>query len=59
VQASKAAVISFFETLRMEVGGAIGITIVTPGLIKTDLTLRAAKFDFKVYIYFLYIFQCI
>jgi len=38
----------------MEVGGAIGITIATPGLIKTDLTLKA---DFKVHIHFLYIFQ--
>jgi len=54
VQASKAAIISFFETLRMEVGCTIAITIATPGLIKTDLS-RAAKSDFKVYIYFLYI----
>ncbi|MED6121633.1 hypothetical protein PIB30_032070 [Stylosanthes scabra] len=35
--ASKAAVINYFETLRMELGRAIGITIVTPGLVKTDL----------------------
>ncbi|KAK8472719.1 hypothetical protein PHAVU_002G285200 [Phaseolus vulgaris] len=47
VMASKAAIISFFETLRMEAGSAIGITIATPGLIKTDLS-RAAKSDFKV-----------
>ncbi|KAL5862613.1 hypothetical protein ACOSQ3_000127 [Xanthoceras sorbifolium] len=37
--ASKAALISFYETLRTEIGGDIGITIVTPGLIKTELTL--------------------
>ncbi|XP_021775835.1 11-beta-hydroxysteroid dehydrogenase 1B-like [Chenopodium quinoa] len=36
--ASKAAVISFFETLRVELGGDIGITIVTPGLIESELT---------------------
>ncbi|KAK8557529.1 hypothetical protein V6N13_013797 [Hibiscus sabdariffa] len=36
--ASKAAVISFYETLRMEFGGDVGITIVTPGLIKTEMT---------------------
>ncbi|KAA3454370.1 11-beta-hydroxysteroid dehydrogenase-like 6 isoform X2 [Gossypium australe] len=36
--ASKAAVISFYETLRYEFGGEIGITIVTPGLIKTEMT---------------------
>ncbi|KAK8472722.1 hypothetical protein PHAVU_002G285200 [Phaseolus vulgaris] len=46
--ASKAAIISFFETLRMEAGSAIGITIATPGLIKTDLS-RAAKSDFKLF----------
>ncbi|RDX63265.1 11-beta-hydroxysteroid dehydrogenase 1B, partial [Mucuna pruriens] len=42
--ASKAAVINFFETLRMEIGCDIAITIATPGLIKTDLTLRAMKY---------------
>ncbi|KAK7399254.1 hypothetical protein VNO78_10433 [Psophocarpus tetragonolobus] len=41
--ASKAAVINFFETLRMELGWAIGITIAMPGLIKTNLTLKAIK----------------
>ncbi|KAI4336346.1 hypothetical protein L6164_014883 [Bauhinia variegata] len=35
--ASKAAVISFFETLRIELGWAIGITIITPGVIRTPL----------------------
>lgn len=38
IQASKAAVISFYETLRVEFGGAIGITIVTPGLIESEMT---------------------
>ncbi|KAL0000578.1 hypothetical protein SO802_014359, partial [Lithocarpus litseifolius] len=33
--ASKAAQISFFETLRTEVGHDIGITIVTPGAIES------------------------
>lgn len=35
--AAKAALISFYETLRVEFGSDIGITIVTPGLIKTDM----------------------
>ncbi|MED6125546.1 hypothetical protein PIB30_069490 [Stylosanthes scabra] len=43
--ASKAALISYYETLRIELGGAIGITIVTPGLIKTDLGLRVIEED--------------
>lgn len=38
VQATKAAVISFFQTLRIEVGSEIGITIVTPGLVDSELT---------------------
>ncbi|XP_059284073.1 11-beta-hydroxysteroid dehydrogenase-like 6 [Lycium ferocissimum] len=36
--ASKAAMISFFETLRVELGTLIGITIVTPGLVESELT---------------------
>ncbi|XVF54725.1 hypothetical protein PTKIN_Ptkin05aG0204200 [Pterospermum kingtungense] len=36
--ASKAALISFYETLRTEFGIQIGITMVTPGLIKTEMT---------------------
>ncbi|KAJ8557243.1 hypothetical protein K7X08_002868 [Anisodus acutangulus] len=36
--ASKAAMISFFETLRVELGTQFGITIVTPGLIESELT---------------------
>lgn len=38
VQASKAAIISFYETLRTEIGWEIGITIVTPGLIRSEMT---------------------
>ncbi|XP_058735935.1 11-beta-hydroxysteroid dehydrogenase-like 4A [Vicia villosa] len=41
--ASKAAVISFFETLRIELGWCIGITIVTPGFVKTKLASKAYK----------------
>ncbi|KAJ7957217.1 11-beta-hydroxysteroid dehydrogenase [Quillaja saponaria] len=36
--ASKAAVVSFFETLRAEFGSDIGITIVCPGVIKSEMT---------------------
>ncbi|KAK6275898.1 hypothetical protein POUND7_005607 [Theobroma cacao] len=36
--ASKAALISFYETLRIEFRTQIGITIVTLGLIKTEMT---------------------
>ncbi|KAG8487974.1 hypothetical protein CXB51_018274 [Gossypium anomalum] len=36
--ASKAALISFYETLRIEFGTRIGITIVTPGFIDTEMT---------------------
>ncbi|KAL3621572.1 hypothetical protein CASFOL_036484 [Castilleja foliolosa] len=36
--ASKAAVVSFFETLRIEFAPDIGITIVTPGLIESEMT---------------------
>ncbi|KAM6570350.1 hypothetical protein CsatB_018335 [Cannabis sativa] len=36
--ASKSALISFCETLRIELGSTIGITIVTPGLIGTKLS---------------------
>ncbi|GLT69232.1 hypothetical protein SLA2020_414000 [Shorea laevis] len=36
--ASKAAVISFYKTLRVEFGSDIGITIVTPGLIESEMT---------------------
>uniref|UniRef100_A0A803NP66 Uncharacterized protein n=1 Tax=Cannabis sativa TaxID=3483 RepID=A0A803NP66_CANSA len=37
-KASKAALISFCETLRIEVGSTIGITVITPGLIGTKMT---------------------
>ncbi|CAN4103494.1 unnamed protein product [Withania somnifera] len=36
--ASKAALISFFETLRVELGTQIGITIVTPALTESEMT---------------------
>ncbi|KAH6807866.1 hypothetical protein C2S51_028974 [Perilla frutescens var. frutescens] len=36
--ASKAAVVSFFETLRVEFASDIGITLVTPGLIESEIT---------------------
>ncbi|KAJ8420441.1 hypothetical protein Cgig2_026597 [Carnegiea gigantea] len=36
--ASKAALVAFYETLRVEVGSDIHITIVTPGFIKSEMT---------------------
>ncbi|KAK4846629.1 hypothetical protein QYF36_020063 [Acer negundo] len=36
--ASKAAMLSFFETLRVELGQDINVTIVTPGFIESELT---------------------
>ncbi|KAL0441900.1 UNVERIFIED_CONTAM: 11-beta-hydroxysteroid dehydrogenase 1A [Sesamum radiatum] len=36
--ASKAAVVSFFETLRTEFGSDIQITLVTPGLVESEMT---------------------
>ncbi|NP_001291322.1 11-beta-hydroxysteroid dehydrogenase A [Sesamum indicum] len=36
--ASKAAISQFFETLRVEFGPDIGITLVTPGFIESELT---------------------
>ena len=38
LQASKAALISLYESLRIEFGSDIGITIVTPGLVKSEMT---------------------
>lgn len=37
-QASKATIAQFFETLRIEFGPDIGITLVTPGFIESELT---------------------
>lgn len=37
-QASKAALISFYEALRIELGTEIGITIVTAGMVKSEMT---------------------
>ncbi|KAJ8422178.1 hypothetical protein Cgig2_015731 [Carnegiea gigantea] len=36
--ASKAALVAFYQTLRVEVGSDIHITIVTPGFIKSEMT---------------------
>ncbi|CAN8302418.1 unnamed protein product [Cochlearia groenlandica] len=36
--ASKAAILSFFETMRIELGSDVHITIVTPGYIESELT---------------------
>ncbi|XP_076891779.1 11-beta-hydroxysteroid dehydrogenase A-like [Bidens hawaiensis] len=36
--ASKAAVVTFYESLRMELGSEVGITIVTPGLTESEMT---------------------
>ncbi|KAE8705942.1 putative Hydroxysteroid dehydrogenase 2 [Hibiscus syriacus] len=41
--AAKAALISFYDTLRVEFGSDIGVTIVTPGLIYTDMVLQIAN----------------
>nr|GEW41010.1 11-beta-hydroxysteroid dehydrogenase-like 2 [Tanacetum cinerariifolium] len=35
--ASKAAELSFFETLRVEVGSDVDITVITPGIVETSL----------------------
>ncbi|KAF3334485.1 11-beta-hydroxysteroid dehydrogenase 1B-like protein [Carex littledalei] len=36
--AANAAVINFFETLRVEIGDAVGITIATPGWVESEMT---------------------
>ncbi|KAM0864155.1 hypothetical protein ACQ4PT_044109 [Festuca glaucescens] len=36
--ASKAAVLNFAETLRMELGGEVGVTVATPGWIESEMT---------------------
>ncbi|XP_047314634.1 11-beta-hydroxysteroid dehydrogenase-like 4A [Impatiens glandulifera] len=36
--ATKGAIISFYEALRAEIGSDIGITILTPGLVSSDMT---------------------
>ncbi|BFG32276.1 hypothetical protein CerSpe_185500 [Prunus speciosa] len=41
--ASKAALTCFFETLRAELGSDIGITIVSPGVIESEMT-RSSQF---------------
>ncbi|KAH7866348.1 hypothetical protein Vadar_019213 [Vaccinium darrowii] len=37
-KASKGGLVSFFETLRTEVGSDIGITIVAPGVVESEIT---------------------
>uniref|UniRef100_A0A804M052 11-beta-hydroxysteroid dehydrogenase 1B n=1 Tax=Zea mays TaxID=4577 RepID=A0A804M052_MAIZE len=36
--ASKAAQLRFYETLRTEVGSEVGITILTPGYVESEIT---------------------
>ncbi|XP_027343771.1 11-beta-hydroxysteroid dehydrogenase 1B-like [Abrus precatorius] len=48
--ASKAALVSMYETLRVEVGSQVGITIVTPGYVESEMTkgkflLKEGKMD--------------
>lgn len=51
LKASKAAVISFYETLRVEIGRDIRITIVTPGLTESEMTKGKFMFeDGKMYL---------
>lgn len=38
LQASKAAMSAFYETLRVELGSDVKITIVTPGVIESEFT---------------------
>lgn len=38
LQASKAALTSFYETLRVELGREVGVTIATPGLMESEMT---------------------
>eukprot|EP00270_Netrium_digitus_P006080 TRINITY_DN18289_c0_g1_i1.p1 TRINITY_DN18289_c0_g1~~TRINITY_DN18289_c0_g1_i1.p1 ORF type:complete len:298 (-),score=69.47 TRINITY_DN18289_c0_g1_i1:69-962(-) len=52
IMASKAAVLNFYDTLRVEVGNDVGITVVAPGWIESEMTagkvmsaLGSVKFD--------------
>lgn len=38
IQASKAALISFYETVKAEIGDEVGETIVTPGVVESEMT---------------------
>lgn len=38
MQAAKAAILAFYDTLRVELGSAVGITIVMPGWIESEMT---------------------
>ncbi|GAV85028.1 adh_short domain-containing protein [Cephalotus follicularis] len=42
--ASKAALIIYYETLRTEIGRDVGITIVTPGVINTEMIQSSSAF---------------
>ncbi|KAL5543855.1 hypothetical protein UlMin_007639 [Ulmus minor] len=46
--ASKTAQLSFFETLKAEFGSEIGITIATPGIIKSEMTTRQVRSQYGV-----------
>ncbi|KAL9372876.1 hypothetical protein Peur_035120 [Populus x canadensis] len=46
--ASKAALISLYESLRIEFGSDIGITIVTPGLVKSEMTSGELRSKAKI-----------
>lgn len=37
-KAAKAGILNFYETLRVEIEPAVGITIVTPGYIESEMT---------------------
>ncbi|XP_022770622.1 11-beta-hydroxysteroid dehydrogenase 1B-like [Durio zibethinus] len=50
--AGKAALVSFYETLRVEFGSDIGITIVTPGLIETDM-VQGEEFTSEIQVGFI------
>ena len=38
IQAANAALINFFETLQTELGSQVGITVVTPGWIESEMS---------------------
>lgn len=41
-QASKAAVLRFYETLRAELGSEVGVTILTHGYVESEMTMGKA-----------------
>ena len=38
MQASKAAALNFYDTLRMELGGDVRITEIVPGVVESEIT---------------------